>query len=126
MDDLLDTLHATRTLWLPSIVLILSATASLALIAWGGFSIFADDADAARSHGSSRHWQPAELVAPQPSPSPERSARCGETFARSQRDHGEDLGIARDPFQHSGDLGLNSCQAAPAQAETSTDGTAAR
>jgi hypothetical protein len=68
MDDLLDTLHATRTLWLPSIVLILSATASLALIAWGGFSISAEMRMRRASHGSrlgtrqcrGRH---AELVA---------------------------------------------------------------
>jgi hypothetical protein len=52
MDDLLDTLHATRTLWLPSIVLILSATASLALIAWGFFSIFAEMRTRRGSHGS--------------------------------------------------------------------------
>ena len=35
MDDLLDTLHALRLLWLPSLVLGLAAGAGLALIAWG-------------------------------------------------------------------------------------------
>jgi hypothetical protein len=48
MGDLLVALHALRPLWLPLLVLILSAGAGLALIAWGGFSIFADSADAAR------------------------------------------------------------------------------
>jgi hypothetical protein len=42
MDDLLDVLDALRPLWLPLLMPILAATAGLALIAWGGFSIFAD------------------------------------------------------------------------------------
>jgi hypothetical protein len=35
MNDLLDVLDALRSLWLPSLVLSLAASAGLALIAWG-------------------------------------------------------------------------------------------
>jgi hypothetical protein len=43
MNDILNSLYALR----PSLVLSLAAAASLALIAWGGISVFADSADAA-------------------------------------------------------------------------------
>jgi hypothetical protein len=48
MDDLLDTLHATRTLWLPSIVLILSATAFVGPDRLGRLFHLRRNADAAR------------------------------------------------------------------------------
>jgi hypothetical protein len=48
IDDFLEVLHMLRSIRLPSLVLILSAVGVLALIGWGGFSIFADSPDVAR------------------------------------------------------------------------------
>jgi hypothetical protein len=48
MDDFLEVLHMLRSIRLPSLVLILSAVGVLALIGWGGFSIFADSPDVVR------------------------------------------------------------------------------
>jgi hypothetical protein len=48
MDDFFEVLHVLRSIRLPSLVLILSIVAALALIGWGGFSIFADSPDVVR------------------------------------------------------------------------------
>jgi hypothetical protein len=47
MDDFFEVLHVLRSIRLPSLVL-LSIVAALALIGWGGFSIFADSPDVVR------------------------------------------------------------------------------